>query len=285
MAVDGVVYMIQGNKHAVVLAVSVWTLRKHWDGPVTLICADDNGFEVAGRIVDDQRSGCDIRLVRDAASGRNSGYLNKTRLVEWSPYDRTVFLDADTTVHGKIDGLFPHADEMVLTTFSNWTTKGHKLSERIKKWSEVEGCQSDVGVALKVNWPMINTGVMGFTPQTLAMADWHEYTSRYRSFICDEIAMQLMFRKYPARLLPQTYNCSPLYGLGYGSAVVRHYHGKKHLKNDRAKNSWLPEYHDAVAANFGCLKEWTPAGDRALRAFIRERRKNRRNLKRRRQRQ
>jgi hypothetical protein len=273
MKEEGVVYMIQGRRHQVVLAVSVWTLRQHYDGPVTIICTDDEGQKVAGRICDDSRSGCEMKVVTDCASGRHSGYLNKTRVVDWTPYRKTVFIDADTTVAGSLDRLFPIHDEVVLTSFSDWTSLGRRLRPRIMKWDHVEACEEDIAVSLKRGFPMINTGVFGFTKKTKVMEDWYDYTAQNVSFICDEIAMQLMFPRYPARVLSDAFNCSPFYGLHWDESVVRHYHGRKHLRPGNAVDSWWPAYKSAVSEKFANLHKWTPAGDNRLKDFLKKAKK------------
>lgn len=265
---EGVVYLISGRRHWAVLVTSIVSLREWYGGPVSVIATDEAGRDVAGKIEQDKRLRVNAVDMPHGKYRRNAGYANKTRLWEYSPYHSTVFIDADTTIHGPVDELFSQCDEMVLTGWGGWVSQGNMMSGRIRKWSKA--CPEMVHRMLASPWPAINTGMYGFTKDTLMVKDWWEVTKKNVSFICDEIAAQLMYPDYPVRLLTDRFNCSPTVGqCDPNEANILHYHGKKHVKPVNIDH-WLPCYERAVEGNFAGIAEWTPAGDPRLAAYLEE---------------
>ena len=261
----GIVYLISGNKHAVVLVASVASLRKHWDGDVAIVGTDEAGYTLAQQVASDERLRVRAIKMDHGNYRRNSGYLNKTRINSVVPFDSTVFLDADTIVRGDITEVFPRGDEMVLTSWGGWVTTGNMMSSRIRKWSKVE--PERVERMTSISWPAINTGVFGFTKRTVIMDDWYDVTKQNVIFICDEIAAQIMYPDYPVRLLTDKYNCSPFVGQNKDDSVVWHFHGKKHCK-PAAIDKWWPTYEECLSENYADINEWTPAGDKRLRRYL-----------------
>lgn len=287
----GVLYMLTGTAHAAQLAVSIRSLRRHWAGPVAIVAGCAESHALAIRIGQDARAGR-LEVVRwDAPRQRNAGYANKSELPRLSPFKQTVFLDADTMVVGNIDPVFPQAEgELVLTQFSEWVSTGPRMRKRIEPWRSVAprdvarmlgepyttSYPSGTGVSHgkdKTGWPAINTGVIGFDRLAPFTLRWRELCMRRLCFICDEIAMQLLFPDFKHRVLPQHYNASPTYcpeqwrWAGNSSAVIWHGHGSRFVRDAGAK-LWFPHYEAAVAENFGGLAEWSPAGDGCLKELL-----------------
>jgi len=205
---DGVLYLMVGTKHAEHLAMSIYTLRKHWGGAIAIMVGDDRAREYCDRFT----SLNGVQLVHfdyaNVAKGSGSMYLTKTQMHHLSPFDRTIFLDADTLVAGDITNVFPTGNELNITSWMGWVSTGRMMSGRIKEWRGV--AEREVERMLAKSWPAINTGVIGFSRKCHTQMDaWHEMTLRNISFICDEIAMQLLYPDYECNLLDSSYNASP----------------------------------------------------------------------------
>lgn len=262
----GVVYFLYGNKHPVQLVVSLYSLLKVWDGPVTVLCAhdefNDTSLRTAARIkADSQFDQVDTKPCDFLKSGkRNNGYANKTLLQELSPYESTVFIDADTLVVSRFDEVFPLANEVVLTEFAQWRSNNGRVATRVGHWKHC--APLEVERQLGKSYPAINTGVMGFTKQTVFMRPWREMTLRNISFICDEIAAQLIFLDYPHRILDHRWNASVVYSLSdhkvKGDARIWHGHGGKFFRKGSGRRIWRPWYEAALKQNAAQLREWTP---------------------------
>ena len=268
----GVLYMLTGTAHAVQLCVSLRSLRYHWLGPVAIVAGCPESHALAVRMAQDARAGR-VDVIRwDAPRQRNAGYANKSELPKLSPYQQTAFLDADTLVAGDIEPIFPQQEgELVLTQFAEWVSTGRKMRRRIDAWRDA--APRDVDRMLKQPWPAINTGVIGFDKLAPFALRWKELCRLRQSFICDELAMQLLFPDFQTRVLSQVYNASPTYSprLLTGGAVVWHGHGSRFVRDNSSgagPRLWMPHYRKAIEENFGGLAEWTPAGDSCLAEYL-----------------
>lgn len=263
----GVAYLIQGKKHWSVLCASLLSLRDYWKGPVCIFSADEAGEEIAEMLLLDGRMNITHRPLEGALSGRrHAGYANKPRLMLQSPYASTVFLDADTIVVGDIGAMFPPEGKVQVTEFCGWSTVGNKMRGRIEKWRQcapemVEACFSQKG------WRAINTGVFGFDYNCDDFAEtWLELTYRNISFMCDEIACQLMLTEWHdmMQVMPDDFNKSPLHGNNFAMTRIYHFHGRKHVKTERTREIWLPIYRRCLAMNLANIQKWSPGSDRRL---------------------
>lgn len=285
IADKGVCYMLTGTAHAAQLCVSLRSLRRHWLGKVCIIAGCAESHALACKIADDRRAGGVLVVRWDAPRQRNAGYGNKAELPRLSPFLRTVFLDADTLVAGEIAPIFPADEsELVITQFSDWVSTGNKMRKRIEGWREVAAADVDrmlLGPFAKTGtpggWPAINTGVIGFGRAAPFANRWRELCQKRLCFICDELAMQLLFPDFKHRVLSQHYNASPTYCPeswrvpGDKSAVIWHGHGSRFVRdagNGFGPRLWMPEYRAALAENFGGLADWTPAGDKCLEEYL-----------------
>jgi hypothetical protein len=210
---DGVLYMMIGQKHAEHLAVSLYSLLKHWQGEVAILIGDKHAAEFCepmGRLDRVRLVPFDYEAIKTKKRGSGNVYLAKTSMHKLTPFDRTIFLDADTLIAGDILDVLPEADEIKITQWMDWTTAGKMMTGRVKNWEE--HAPKEAARQLAKPWPAINTGVIGFSKQCDKTMDaWAEMTSRNICFICDEIAMQLVFPDHPHEILDDRFNTSPCY--------------------------------------------------------------------------
>lgn len=253
---DGVLYINVGLKHAIHLAVSIYSLRKWWDGPVAIACGDDSAEEIGHFIAGDPelRPVTIIRFDHED-NGRGSTYATKCRMGEFSPFERTVFIDADTLIVGDFRPMFPAMGGVTLTQFSDWVSTGRMISGRVEKWRHV--CDKMVNRMLECPYPAINTGVMGFTSSSTDwFEDWKKVTNKNISFICDEIAAQLIFPDHAVKVLDDRFNCSPTYSWGTGDVRIWHGHGFRFLKKETGRQLWLPVFKEALVRDTAKLQSW-----------------------------
>lgn len=268
---DGVIYMNTGLKHANHVVISLFSLRDHWKGPVALIAGCDQSEQIFRYCIDDGRLG-DLELIRWNAptrktSGFKSGtqYANKCEMGKLSPFERTVFLDADTLVVDDISDAFPRelTEEVRLTWFADWWTTDRRMMGRIEPWRDV--ALREVSRSLANKLPAINTGVIGFTSlSTKWFEAWREMTLRNVGFICDEIAAQLIFPDHPHCILDERWNASVIFSVDKDGKPKRqqdiriwHGHGFKFLKKPTGRALWMPYYERAVAEGIARINEWT----------------------------
>jgi len=255
MSSKGVVFLCFGDKHNGHMCVAFNSLRKHWKGEVAIIC-DPANVQFMQRYVDEDPLKKTQLVVFDPfgrrSHGSGAGYLNKAKLIELMPFMHSVFLDCDTCVVGDFEAMFPADVEVRLTQFSDWVTTGKKMQKRIGHWLEVMPAEAALHMA--VDYPAINTGVMGLSKLSKKLAKrWFDVTESNVRFMCDELAMQLIFLQYPHAVFPDYFNCSPIYSPGRAGfeedkVAIWHGHGFKSIRSPKGLSIWLPQllelWHD-----------------------------------------
>lgn len=255
----GVLYMLIGQRHAPLLAVSIHSLRNHYSGPVAILAGDETAERYARLIAADSRAG-DVRVIRWEFIGGQRGavYAAKTRMWELSPFDRTVFLDADTVVVGDFSALCPTDNEIVLTRFADWRTTGRRMQGRIMQWKDVAPIL--VSRMVSHSFDAINTGCVGFSKSSgRFFAAWNELCARRISFICDELSCQLVYPDFPHRVLSDEYNFCAIHSkTPIESARVLHFHGGNAKLHNRPEyhRLWWPAFSLARDEGFAGLNDW-----------------------------
>jgi hypothetical protein len=282
----GVLYFVAGTKHNVHAIVSIASLRKWYNGPIAICTeAEGPGRDCAEWIARDAAinyPGGEVLVLPDPglrAGGGGRSYFSKTLLPAISPFEQTVFLDADTLVVGPINELWPNGDEVVLTQFVDWVSTGSKISQRIKPWGEANPKEPDyvadqqqidrVAVQLSKPWPAINTGVMAWTNGTNGQAftaEWNRVTSMRKVFIVDETACQIIFPEFQCRVMDDRFNASAVYP-PWGQTVagrqgirIWHGHGGKFWKRECGRPIWLPHYRECLRQNRANIVATPPHG-------------------------
>lgn len=265
----GVVYFNMGTKCLVRLCVSLYSLRKVYDGPVAVMsCGSDGGIcERIAKDLDANLLTIPVKQLR-----KNSAYCAKPSLWRHSPFETTLLIDSDTIVARDVRPMLDSisdSPQVLVTHFSDWVTTGKMISGRILKWRGVKcdglNVESMIDRSLDRPHAAINTGVVGWSTRSKAfLKDWEQLTNAGAHCpFTDELAAQLLVRDHDHLLCDDRYNCSPLFGRNKDLAVIWHFHGKKHLR-DVALPIWLPVYQECLAKNVAGIKDWTPAGDPAL---------------------
>jgi len=298
----GVVYLLSGTSCTERLAVSLWTLRQQTDIPATIMVTSDADEEAANMIAADDRAKVAVQRFKPAKckAPRHQAYVQKTLVPAHTPYEQTVFLDADTAVVGSFEELFSH--EFVITSYSDWQTKGRRISSRCGWWYNrgtgrlqidemVDRCLADEVVVTedgkgKVSWrlagdkenvrtqgyPAINTGVLGFRKGSPFGDRWHKMTlAGEGTHMTDEIAMQLLYpfaTECDIGVFTDKYNHSFVHGKHPEDVRIWHFHGKKHLRHDKGRPLWEPHFRHAYDAGFGGLNDWAGRFDKWVRAVL-----------------
>ena len=270
---DGVVFMLAGRGHAPTLCTAIFQLRHRlgFNEQIAIVTTDEEARWFVQNMLTDDRF--DIEHVhhpmKKAGKGKGGHYANKTRIFDATPFrNRTVFLDADTLVM-KIDTegeqhlakMLPpnqYTAEVMLTQFADWVTTGQIVSKRIKRWEGVPGAEL-LPAMLANPYPAINTGVFGFSKLSKEFfRAWNRLAMERVSFICDEIACQLMFPNLPHAVRRHEYNASVIYStsLSDDDVVVWHGHGGKFAKSPKGRAVFMPIFLECIRSNFGEIQSW-----------------------------
>ncbi len=268
----GVVYLLTGPSHAVRLATSLLSLREHYRGAVHVFTTQAESHQIGRAISADKRLNvCHFASVQQH-QGKNSSFLTKLDFLQTPPFERTAYLDADTLVVGDVAPLFEFTEgsQVIATQFARWSSDRRPVRGRIERWRQLPqkrflgfGWKTLIDSAVQPH-PAVNGGVFAVRRGAELLKTWHELSLLGReTFICDEIALQILLHHFPHQLLDCRWNCSPQHARRQTDVRIWHLHGEKHLR-PAALSLWLPWYERAINDNIGDIREWTPAGDRRL---------------------
>lgn len=187
---QGVIYLAFGKPYLTMASLSYATLKKSNPGlPVTVVTNVSSDPLFDGWVAETDT----WMFMGDDDDERNRLY--KTRIIEWSSYDRTIYLDCDTLVVGDLSGLFKileHADIALLT-------KDDGLSEN--QYGSIKILDATWALASLPHW---NGGVVGFrdTPNARAF-----FTRWSEGFVAlghkrDQPSLAEAVLLSPARFLP-----------------------------------------------------------------------------------
>jgi hypothetical protein len=269
---QGVIFYNYGIGCAARLAVAVWTLRKHYTGPLAIISDGQESHDVCRHFAADARLGvqlleCDFNVKKD----KNHHYLSKCRLHDYTPYDVSLYIDADVVVRGDLTPMLAVAaeHEFAVPQFCDWKSSTPVIRRRLLDWRKIR--PRDMRPALEYG-PAINTGVFAFRRDSTFMADWFKIARRGRKFfIPDEVSCQLVLWRYPHKVVEHFYNGSCRFDDCLSPEIrLIHYHGRKHIREGMPFHGkvWIDTYQEVERENVADINSWKPAGDRRLAAYL-----------------
>lgn len=234
---NGIVFYNFGAKCVARLLVALYSLRRIYSGPVTLMLAtnDDHNQRLSKQL---EFLNIDIKWFNLDAKGtkRNVKSILKPYLFTLSPYENTLLIDADVVFLKPFDELFKSIEEkgFLVTQFSNWVSSGRTM---IKRLEILRGIFDDKQMQAALNdHPAVNIGVLGYNKPrgNKLLRKWAQVTEKLTGkFIADEIAMQGVYFWYDHFVAEEKYNYSCHYGKDFNKANIVHYHGGKNSNPNR----------------------------------------------------
>jgi len=255
----GVNYLLTSPRCARVLLVSVDSLRKHYDGNVTIFATDDSR-ECAAIVADQYR--CAVRSIPpidtfpNSVSYKHYQYtLVKTAINLWTDYDSTVFLDADTIVLGPIDALFDvelgFVARGMLLDESSAATRMRRAIKRLRYCSPVVEPLSQRTIVADIPW--VNSGVYTFASNHPAIREWFYLTMGLAAYrVHEELTFTLLIPdwKEDITFLDPAWNAVHTSGYWF-KAIIRHYPDKRWHRCGTWRRAWQQcnlELREAVRA-------------------------------------
>ena len=266
----GIIYYNTGKKCLVRLATTIYSLRKHYRGPVAILSEGEESHQICTKIAGDL--GVDFKAVEfQIPEGAQPTFLKKTLLHIVSPYDVSVFIDSDSLITGDPTPLFDWAEkyEFVATQFSNWAASGRIMTGRINNWKPY--LPEYIDQALKFG-PALNAGVYAFRRDSRFMNDWFEKTLPGRHIhLPEETSMQVLLHRYPNYVAPQIYNCSCKHSDPLDPDVrIIHYHRNKHCRIGLPFGAelWMRCFERVLEKNVAGIKDWHLEWDGTLKRYF-----------------
>lgn len=264
-----VFYLMSGAAHLHYLVPSLFTLRKHWSGPVQ-VWAYPESFPFVERIATDKRLGITAHPWYPTYMEKNGQSLNKIKVAQAMDCKSCLYIDADTTIHGNLDELFDAAEshQLAITQFNDWTTKKRTIQNRVGRLRDFPGIdQFAINHILEHEYPSINSGIFATIPKAEALPVWYDWTWESRKvFISDEATLHAIPARFSnvqvTTLLGGKYNCSHMFQPDYlkdEDVAIYHYHGDGNVrpqKNPRGVQLWTPIYRECFEKGYGYIDKW-----------------------------
>ena len=271
---SGILFLNIGTKCLVRLAVSIYSLRQHYGGPVCIINAAGHDGGIVERFAADNQLGVGVRQIEIKIFRKRTAYVAKPSVYRWTPFDRTLFVDADTVFMADPSPLLAMQTPLAVTQFSDWNCGGLIVRKRIEPFLHIGelaiGVPQLASRVIAESWPAINTGVFAFNRDWPGMKTWERLTqaARTRANFTDEIAANVLlpFFGNDVAIVDDSFNWSPLYGKSDDPVIV-HMHGNKHVRPE-AIPFWWPVFQQCIELDIAGIRSWMPAGDKRLAEFL-----------------
>lgn len=258
----GVVYFLHGAKHAIPLVVSLYSLRKHYQGDVALIATELASLPVFGISVDPM-----LRVTRtmqiplmtaEAPTGNytkgpgsfNRPMITKAALHRHTPFDVTLHLDADTLILDDPSLLLDIAEMCDCAVLPTRSVMNPERRENMVRFSGITGCEW-APQALPVN-----TGVMAYWKDDPLMEETLQLAIRGATAhrIADELAMQALYTKHPHVLVTDKWNWSPIYGTDPAPKIM-HSPGCR-MTLGKMRQPWLAHFKEVWDSDIASIRSW-----------------------------
>jgi len=262
----GVLMFNRGPKCIVRAIVTLYTLRKHWQGDVTFFLEDPYPHEF-----DDVCRHFNVNIVHCEQNDKVKALVRKTELFINSPYDRTLWLDADTVVVGPIDEMFDYLDhcDVAIPHFAGWWSDGKTITKRIKNYEGIAE-QRFIDKALEHN-PAINTGILSYRKDLQFLKDWIALAQKGdgKMFIPDEVAFQVLYPSYEnIYIAPMKFNVSVKHDSETEDKRIVHFHGQKHCLDFGLCHMWKEVFHEMCRDNIANINHFLQYADKRLKKYL-----------------
>ncbi len=270
----GVILFNRGDKMIVRAIVTLYTLRQYWDGPVTMYLEDPYPHEF-----DEVCKYFNVDIVHNVEKHEIKTLARKTEMFSNPPYDRTLWLDIDTIIVGKIDEMFDYLDgnDVSIPHFCGWNSSGGTISGRIKRF---KGIADDKYMlkALECN-PAINTGVLSFKKSeawTKFVEYWVNLTNegfKNGIFISDEVAFQILYPSISdwglkCHISPSKFNVSIKHDNRTEDKRIVHAHGQKHCLDFGLCYMWKEVFEHMRKENIANINDFLKYADKRLVSYL-----------------
>lgn len=246
--------------------VALYSLRQHWNGDVTFFLEDPYPHEF-----DEVCKYFNVNIVHCEENHNVKALVRKTELFIDSPYDRTLWLDADVVVAGPVDEMFEYLDEydVAIPHFAGWWSDGKTITKRIKNYTGIAE-QKYIDKALE-HYAATNTGILSYRRNIPFMKDWIALAQKGdgKMFIPDEVAFQVLYPSYDRIFIaPMKFNVSVKHDPGTKDPRIYHFHGQKHCLDMPLCDEWKNVFNHMCKENIANINDFLKYADKRLKKYL-----------------
>lgn len=272
----GIIMFNRGSECVVRAIVCLYTIRKQWNGPITFFVEEPypKEFDEACKFF-----GADV--IHNEKNHELKTLVRKTDMFSRSPYDRTLWVDADMVILGDISKMFDNLDEYdcCIPHFCGWFADGKTISKRIRRFDGL--VEKDIYDKSLEHHKAVNTGILSWKKSEKwdkFIRDWVSLAikgSKAHIFIPDEVAFQILYPsadKWGMKVLIEetNYNVSVLHDHGQSKDQrVIHFHGDKHVLDVPSCDIWKQIFQEMCDKNIANINYFVEHyADKRLRKYL-----------------
>lgn len=276
MVSKGIIMFNRGDKMVVRILVCLYSLRKHYDGPITFYVEEPCSCT---EMLIEEIEKFNVNVIRNDSKEEIKVLARKTEMFQHSPYDKTIWLDSDTVITGPINEIFDALSDcdIAIPHFINWWSDGRTIAKRIRSFESIAN-KHHISKALEHN-PAINTGVLAFNKSdkwSRFVHDWVELANegfRNKIFISDEVAFQILYPSInewglKCKIIDEKFNTSIKFGQNTEDIRILHAHGQKHCLDFELCDIWKKVFNEMLDKNIANIKNYLQYADKRLKKYL-----------------
>ena len=271
----GVIMFNRGEKCLCRAIVALKTLRDNYSGPVTFFLEDPYPHEF-----DEVCKHYNVDIVYNEENPNVKALVRKTETFAASPYDRTLWIDADVVVLGPIDEMFDLLDDadVAIPHFAGWWSDGKTISRRIHNYDDIapevfgEDAAKEIIERATEHNAAVNTGIVAYR-KCQFLSDWIALAQRGdgKMFIPDEVAFQVLYPSYDRiKIAPMKYNVSVKHDPGTEDKRIVHLHGQKHCLDYKLCDIWKNVFNEMCEKNEANITHFLKYADKRLKIYLKD---------------
>lgn len=272
----GVIYVNRGRSHVARLAVSLYCLRSQYKGEITIL---DAGMSqgITGQLVDEFQ--CLVKYVGFShlePIGHRSMDLIKAEALLLSPYDLTVYLDADTIPLSPITPLFEAAENAAYHSAAFPEQSGPVSRKPLwRVMTHDNPCIAEAARGAYQNQHYLSDGVIAYSRESQLLSLLRDIVRRRIPssspfWAAVQIARHLELGIIGPRIVPSSWAASVRQESDYASPVkIWHLSRGSHVPFNGRSRSWVCGlwgrlYSQLTARNAARINDWSPGTDHCL---------------------
>lgn len=262
---NGVAYLLSGEKSAELLVLSLWTLRQYYNGPVTIFYVKTGHVgNVVDAIRNDKRLHVTTQRTETVGDAVFPKWIPKIFLFHATPYRNTLYLDADTTIHASPEPLFANDTFKLAKTLHGvrirddhrFATQTRRRILRFKRFGPV--MKQMVSEVYRDNCYVVNTGMMMFLHRHRILWELHHLIYGWRQFgLSDERTMNMIMPHCvdDIEFVDGEWNSLVRYDENWKQAKIIHWH-HKYWNEPVFADEWRSLFSEVIEHNVANIRHW-----------------------------
>lgn len=254
------IYSLSGPASASQLVCSLWSLRQHYDGPVTVFVTPD-ARPLIEMIRQDRRLRIEVQATQRFDDCPRPHWVTKAFTYVQSPYQFTIYLDADTLVLSDIHPMFGRfvvakCNDLRILDKHQYPTSVRRQMFRFRRLGPGFGRMLDD--TYKANLHVANNGVLAFQRDHPVVWRMHDMAMGFRQLrLHDELALNMILCHHnDVQRVDGRWNALARYQDGWPDVSVAHFHHKTFFQNSRGREMFSAHLRLAIEADVGGISTW-----------------------------